>query len=133
MRLYRRRETVTYVEDEDREGGLLALATKLLLRLLDILLQLTNGILKRCPGVVDLIDDQDVLSNQVGHLQGAQIEPLRASDLGTGSLFGIVTAAQILIQRETNSLDGDVRLASALQERSVSQRIMSMWFPLRPS
>lgn len=109
------------MEDKDREGGLLAFAAQLLLRLVDILLQFTDCILERRPGVVDLIDDQDVLSNQVGHLQRAQIEPLRASHLGTGRLFGIVTAAQILIQRETNGLDGDVRFARALQEGSVRQ------------
>lgn len=107
----------TYVQYEDEEVGLLALTAKRLLRLLDILLQLAHRIFQGCPGVINLIHNQDVLANQVGHLEGAQIEPLCARDLGARNLFR-VTAAQILVEGQTDSLDGDIRLARALEEGS---------------
>jgi hypothetical protein len=110
-------DEITYVENVDEEVSLLALTAKLLLRLLDILLQLAHGILESCPGVIDLIDDQDVLANQVGHLEGAQVEPLSAGDLGTWDLLGI-TAAEILIEGQTDGLDGDVGVTGALEERT---------------
>lgn len=104
------------MQNKDKEVGLLALPTKLLLRQLDILLELTDGILERRPRVVDLIDDEDVLANQVGHLQRAHIQPLCAGDLGTGDFLG-VAATEVLVERQADGLDGDVRIAGALQER----------------
>lgn len=103
------------MQHEDEEVGLLALTTKLLLCLLDILLQLAHSILQGCPGVINLIHNQDVLANQVGHLEGAQVEPLCAGDLGARNLFR-VTKAQILVEGQTDGLDWDVGLARALNE-----------------
>lgn len=106
------------MENVDEEVSLLALTAKLLLSLLHILLQLAHGILESCPGVIDLIDDQDVLANQVGHLEGAQVEPLSAGHLGAGDLLGITTA-EILVEGETDGLDGDVGVTGALEEGSI--------------
>jgi hypothetical protein len=111
---------ITYVENIDEKVSLLALTTELLLRLLNILLELAHGILKSCPGVIDLIDDQDVLANQVGHLERAQVQPLSAGDLGAGDLLGI-TAAVILVEGQTDSLDGDVGVTGTLEEGSIRQ------------
>jgi hypothetical protein len=112
----------TYVQDVNEEVGLLALTAKLLLSDLDILLQLAHGVFKGGAGVVNLVDDEDVLADQVGHLEGAQVEPLCAGDLGTGDLLGIV-AAEILVEGETDGLDGDVGVTGALEEGSVRDRV----------
>ena len=112
---------ITHVENVDEEVGLLALTAKLLLGLLDVLLEFAHGILQSCAGVVNLVDNQDVLANQVGHLQRAQIEPLGAGHLGANGLLGITTT-KILVERQTDSLDGDVGLAGALEERTGDPR-----------
>lgn len=109
------------MQDKDKKIGLLALATKRLLRDLDILLQLADGILERSAGIINLVDDENVLSNEVGHLEGTQIQPLGAGDLGTRDLFG-VTTAQVLVQRQADSLDGDVGIAGPLEEGSQDAR-----------
>lgn len=106
----------TYVQNEDKEVGLLAFPTELLLRLLDILLELTDSVLERRPRVVDLVNDENVLADQVGHLQGAEIQPLCAGDLGTGDFLG-VAATEVLVERQTDGLNGDVRITLALEER----------------
>jgi len=106
------------MQDKHREYSLLPFPTQLLLCKLYILLQLADGVLERRPGVVNLIDDQDILADQICHLEGAKIQPLRASDLGAGN-FLRVTAAQILIEGESNGLDRDIGLTRALKEGSV--------------
>lgn len=103
------------MQNKDEKVGLLALTTELLLRKLNILLQLANGIFQGSAGVVNLVDDEDVLADQVGHLEGAQVEPLSTGDLGTGDLFGI-TAAEVLVEGQTDGLDGDVGVTGALEE-----------------
>jgi hypothetical protein len=79
---------VLVVQDEDGEGGLLGGATKLLGGSIDILLQLAHGVLEGCACVVDLVNDENVLADQVGHLEGGQVQPLCAGDLCAGNLFG---------------------------------------------
>lgn len=108
----------TYVKHKHKEVGFLPLPTQLLLGVVHILLQLAHCIFQRRPGVIDLVDNQDVLANQVVHLQRAQVQPLRARDLGPRHFFG-VAAAQVFVQRETNRLDGDVGLPRTFQERSI--------------
>lgn len=108
-------QEITYVKHKDKEVGLLALTAQLLLRRLNVLLEFPNSIFQRRPGVIDLVHDEDVLSDQVVHLQRAKVQPLCAGDLGTGNLFG-VAATQVFVKRQTDSLDGDVGLAGALQE-----------------
>lgn len=103
------------MQDEDEEVGLLALAAELLLSNLDVLLQLAHGVLQSCTGVIDFVDDENVLANQVGHLEGAHVKPLCAGDLGAGDLFGIATT-EILVEGETDGLDGDVGVTGALEE-----------------
>lgn len=105
------------MQHEDEKAGLLPLTTKLLLRLLDVLLELTHGVLEGGTGVIDLINNEDILANQVGHLQGAHIQPLRTSDFGTGDFFSIATT-QIFVEGETDRLNGDVGVTGALEERS---------------
>ena len=106
---------VLVVQDEDGEGGGLAVGAKLLTGRLDVLLELFDGILERGASVVNFIDDQDPLAHQRGHLQAAQVQPLRARDLGPGRFDG-VAAAQVLVQAQTDGLDGDVGRARSLEE-----------------
>jgi hypothetical protein len=108
----------TYVQNKNEEVGLLSLATKLLLSELNILLELADSVLQGCAGIIDLIDDKNVLANQVGHLQRAHVQPLRAGDLGTGDLLG-VSAAQILVKGKADSLDGDVGVTGLLEKGSI--------------
>jgi hypothetical protein len=108
------------VKNKDKEVSLLALTTKLLLGNLDILLKLADSVLKSCTGIIDLVNNQNVLADQVGHLQRAHVKPLGTGDLGTGDLLGIA-AAKILVERETDSLDGNVGVAGALEEGSVGE------------
>lgn len=110
------------MQDEDEEVGDLSLPTKLLLSRLEILLEFANRILQRRTGVIDLVHNQDILADKVGHLQRAQIQPLRTSDLGTGDLL-LVAATQVLVQRETDGLNGDVGFTGALEEGPVGRRI----------
>jgi hypothetical protein len=107
------------VEDKDAElslgsGGAI---THALAGGLDVLLELLDGVLKGCSGVVNLVDDEDSLSNEVLHLaESSQVEPLCSGDLGTGGLDFIV--AKRLVEGETDSLDGDVGSSALLEERS---------------
>lgn len=111
------------MEDENGKLGL-EVAANLGPGLLDILLQLLDGVLEGGAGVVDLIDNQDALADQVGHLaQSGQVEPLGARDLGAGGLdIGIRLGAQGLVQREADGLDGDVGAAGLLEERAQDAR-----------
>lgn len=113
---------VTHVQDEDEEVSLLALTSKLLLSFLDILLQLTHSVLQGGTGVIDLVHDQDVLADQVGHLQRAQVQPLCASHLGARDFLGIA-ATKVFVKRQTDGLDGDVGVAGALKEGSRESRV----------
>lgn len=106
------------MQNKDEEVSLLALTTKLLLSNLDILLQLTDSVFQGGTGVIDLVDNQDVLADQVGHLEGAQVQPLGTGDLGAGDLFGIA-ATEILVEGQTNGLDGDVGVTGALEEGTI--------------
>lgn len=83
---------VLVVQDKDRESGLFGGAAELLSSLIDVLLQLAHGVLESGAGVVDLVNDEDVLADQVGHLERRQIEPLRTGDLGAGDLLRCLCA-----------------------------------------
>lgn len=111
----------THVQNKDEEVSLLALTTKLLLSQLDILLKLAHSIFQCGTGIIDLVDNEDVLADQVGHLEGAQIKPLGASDLGAGDLFGITTA-EVLVEGQANGLNGDVGVTGSLEERTKRSR-----------
>ena len=110
-----------------KEVGFLSFPAKLLLGLLNVLLQLAYCILQGCPSVVNLINDKDVLANQVGHLERAQVQPLCSGDLGARDLLR-VTATEILVKRQADSLDGDIGVAGALQERPVEARSLDLMF-----
>lgn len=103
------------MKHKHKKVGLLALASQLFLSILHIFLELPHGVFQRRPGVIYLINNKDILANQVVHLQGAQIQPLCAGDLGAGDFFR-VSAAQVFVQRETDGLDGNVGLAGAFQK-----------------
>lgn len=102
---------------KDEEVGLLSLTAELLLSHLHVLLQLTDRIFQGCPGVIDLVHNEDVLANKIGHLERAEVEPLSPGHLGSGNLFG-VTTSQVLIERQADSLNGNVGLAGTLEERA---------------
>lgn len=120
---------ILVVQDEDKEVSLLTLTTKLLLCQLDILLQFTDSVFQSGTGVVDLINNQNVLADQIGHLEGAQIQPLSTGNLGTGDFLGITTT-EILVQGETDSLDGDVGVTGALEERTMRNKRANSQFCL---
>jgi hypothetical protein len=81
---------VLVMQHKYREFGLLG-STRLLTCLLDVLFQLTNSILEGGASVVNLIHDQDVLANQVGHFERGKIQPLCAGDFGTRLLYWVAT------------------------------------------
>jgi hypothetical protein len=114
---------VLVVEDKDGKGRLLTLAAALLDGRLDVLFQLADGVLEGCARVVDLVDNEDVLANQVGHFQRRQVEPLGARDLCAGLLdLCVVARAQLLVQREANGLDGDVGRVVLFEKRTQDAR-----------
>lgn len=105
------------MENKDAELGLGRIGSEPLAGLLDILLQLLDGILERRPGVVDLVHDQDTLADEVLHLaEGGEIEPLGAGDLCADLLD--LAVAEGLVQGETDGLDGDVGRSRLLEERA---------------
>lgn len=85
---------------------------------LDILLELLDGVFKSGSGIIDLVDNEDALADQVLHLtEGSKVEPLGTGDLFANLLdLGILTEG--LVQRQANSLNGDVGKAGLLEERS---------------
>lgn len=86
--------------------------------LLDILLQLADRILEGSTGIINLVHNQDSATDEVRHLaQCTHVKPLGAGDFGT-SLFDVLVArvGQLFIQRQTDSLDGDVWAARLLKE-----------------
>lgn len=76
---------VLVVQYKDGEFGLLSSAL-LFSRSLDILLQLLYSVLERGSRIIDLVYDQHILADQVGHFKGRQIEPLCSRDFGAGCL-----------------------------------------------
>lgn len=117
------------MQDENAELRLLSVGPHLLSRSLHVLLELLDGILQRRSGIVDLIHDQDALADQVLDLtQTAQVEPLRAGDLGSDLVYGAgarvckIRHGQLLVQGETDSLDGNVGTAGLLEEGAQDSR-----------
>lgn len=111
---------VLVMNDEDGEVGLFGGATEGFGGFLDVLFKLADGVLEGRAGVVNLVDNEDVLTDQVGHLERGQVEPLCASDLGARDLLGGV-GAKGLVERKTDGLDGDVGVSGLLEERTVSR------------
>ena len=108
------------MQHKDAERRLLALAALARSLLRNVLLQLAHGVLERRPRVVHLVDDEDVLADQVAHVQGGQVEPLRARHLCAGDFDGV--GAEGFVEGEADGLDGDIGGASALEEGSVQRR-----------
>lgn len=106
------------MEDKDAKLSLGLITTHFLAGLLNVLLKLLDGILESGTGVIDLVDNQDALTNKVLEgTQGSHVEPLSTGDLGSGGLnLGVVS--ELLVQGQTNGLDGDVGRAGLLEERS---------------
>lgn len=106
------------MQDEDAELGLGGVGANALARSLDVLLELLDGVLEGGTGVIDLVDDQDALADKVVHLaESAEVEPLGTSDLGA-NLLNLGIATELLVEGETDSLDGDVGGAGLLEEGS---------------
>lgn len=96
----------------------LLIHTKLGPHLLDILLELLDGVLERGPRVVHLVHDQDALPDQVLHgAQRREVEPLGARDLVADLLDDLVgRVGELLVQGQTDGLDRDVWAAGLLEE-----------------
>lgn len=111
------------MQDKDGKLGLLV-AAEPRPRLLDVLLQLPDGVLERGARVVDLVDDEHALAHQVRHLaQRRQVQPLRARHLGAGRLhLGVGRVGQLLVQRQADRLDRNVGAARLLEERPQDPR-----------
>lgn len=108
---------VTYVQNKDGEVGLGLVSAHPLPRGLNILLELLDGVLQGGAGIVNLVDDEDVLADEVLHgAEGGHVEPLGAGDLGAGLLDLVV--AERLVEGQTDGLDGDVGGAGLLEEGS---------------
>lgn len=111
---------ITYVENKDaklRLGQVLA-TTHSLTSSLNILLELLDGVFKSGSGIIDLVDNEDALANQVLHLtQGSEVEPLGTGDL-FANLLNLGILAERLVQRQADSLNGDIGRAGLLEERS---------------
>lgn len=103
------------MNDENGKLGGLCGAAEGFGGLLDVLFELAHGVIESGAGVVNLVDNEHVLADQVGHFQRRQVEPLCAGDLGAGSFFRGV-GAEGLVERETDGLDGDVGVAGFLEE-----------------
>lgn len=113
---------ILVMQHEDAKARLLALTAELLLRLDDVLLELLDGVLERGSRVIDLVNDEDVLADQVRHLEGGEVEPLCAGDFRAGLLDGV--GAEGFVEGETDGLDGDVGGAGLLQEGSARASVL---------
>lgn len=111
---------VTHVKHKDAKLCLcvLALEPELLPGGLDVLLQLLDGVLEGGAGVVDLVDDEDLLAYEVLHLaEAGQVEPLGAGDLLPWLLdHAVAVGPERLVERQADGLDGDVGAARLLEE-----------------
>lgn len=111
------------MQDKDAEIRLLALPSQLLHGRLNILLKLADRILEGGAGIVNLVDNEDVLANQVRHLKRRQVEPLRARHFCAGCLdLGVCAAAELLVEGQPDGLDGDVGRAGLLEEGAEDAR-----------
>jgi hypothetical protein len=97
---------ILVVQDKYAESRLLTLPTRLFLCLDDVLFEFAHGVLKRCPGVVDLVNDEDVLADEVGHFERGEVQPLCAGYFCTGLFDGV--GAEGFVEGEADGLDGDV-------------------------
>lgn len=110
------------MQDKDAKGRLLGGSASLLHRGLDVLFQLADGVLERRARVVDLVDNEDVFANQVGHLQRGEVQPLCARHFcAWGFDVRVGRVAELLVEGEADGLDGDVGVAGALEERAGGQ------------
>lgn len=106
------------MEDKDAKLSLGQLTTHLLTGSFDILLELADSVLEGSAGIVDLVDNEDALTNEVLHLaESGEIEPLGAGDLCAGDL-DLGVAAELFVEAEADGLDGDVGGTGLLEERA---------------
>lgn len=84
---------------------------------LDIFFQFFDGVLERGACVIDFVDYEDVLANQVGHLQGRQVEPLCSCDFGAGGLDRVGTG-ELLVEGKTDGLDRNIGGSRLFEEGS---------------
>lgn len=113
------------MEDKDSKLGLLnqLWLSRLSSLLLDVLDQFLDGILERSSGIIDLVDNQDVLAQEVGVAQRGKVQPLGARDLSTRHLlWASWLGGKSLVERETDGLDGDVGRPGLLEERAENAR-----------
>lgn len=87
---------VFVVQHEYGEGGRL-ISPLLLSRRLYVLFEFLDRVFQCGSGVIDFVDDENVLANQVAHLERGQIEPLCSCDFGAGC-FDRVIAGELLVE-----------------------------------
>lgn len=103
------------MENKDAKSRLLLSSPELLPRCLHVFFQLLDSVLQGGPCVIDLIDDQDVFADQIGHFEGGKVKPLSPSDFGTRLLHRPIFT-KILVEGEPNSLYRDIRRSWAFDE-----------------
>jgi hypothetical protein len=87
--------------------------------LVDILNQLLDGILKGGSGVIDLINDENVLAQKVGVAQGGEVQPLSSGNLGAWDFFWTAWGSfEGFVERKTDGLNWDVWRSGLLKERT---------------
>ena len=115
---------VLVVQYEDAESRLLALTPALLLSLNDVLLQLAHRVFKCGASIVDFIDNENIFANQIGHLEGRKVQPLRSGDFCAWDLDLRIGGAEGFVKGEADGLDGDIGVARFFEERSTPYELI---------
>jgi len=82
-------------------------------------LELAHGILECGARIVNLVDNENIFADEVRHFERGEVEPLGASYFFAGDLdLGVCVGAraEFFVERETDGLNGDVRIAVAFEE-----------------
>ena len=105
------------MENKNAESRLLLSSPELLPRHFHVFLQLPDSIFQGGSCIIDLIDDQYVFADQIGHFEGGKVKPLSPSDFGTRLLHRPIFT-KVLVEREPNSLYRDICRSWAFDEGS---------------
>jgi hypothetical protein len=105
------------MQHENRKLCFLSFPSLLLAYRCHILFQLFDRVIQSCPRIINFIDNQDVLSNQVFHLQRGEIKPLGACDLCANLFDGVST--KLFVEGETDGLDRNVGMAGLFEKRAI--------------
>ena len=111
------------MKNKDAELSGLSLISNSLTGGLDVLLQLLDSIFQCGAGVINLVDNENLLSNQILHAaQRTKVEPLGSGHTGARDLDFSRTVwlhavgGQCFVQRKPDGLDWDIGAAGFLKE-----------------